>query len=598
MGKEIIHVEVDEDIAAVISRVMAANEQVVAVVAPKNLGALRSAMNLKLLKKAAKSAGKIVAVVSDSPVMRTLAGVAGVPLAASLQSKPEVPEIESAPEGQLVAEELAVGEGLSWATSASELSQGSRSGAASAQPVATGEPRLSLGLPASETPLAATLQESSRGAENDESDEIGPSATKNRRWTALTAKVDTLWKKVLVGGGLLVGAILIGVLVLFLLVRPSATVEIATVMQTIDVRSEVRFKVKDNNVEGGLFQLTEQSLGVEQAEEFEATGEKLVGEKAKGTVSVSYCGSPQTLTTQQYFEGAGKRFYLDKQVTLDGALCADGSWKSASLEVTAADMGEEFNEPDSNSMAFSGDPFSYQTKVIATSISGGTKQTVKVVSEEDVKNATERLDTLSIEEGRSRLKASLADDLYAFDLTFLAESGNVEVSPKVGETVADGTKATIKRMQTYKIMTASKPDMEQFARSLAEKQADGKKIYQIGSFADGGLFLERAMITAQTGGTICPEAPAETPEGGEPCVPKTGIVSEMTALLKTVATAGDDISESEIAAVVKGQKLSDANRLAMEAKGVQRVSITLKPFWASRLPEDISRITVKIQADQ
>jgi hypothetical protein len=582
MGKEIIHVEVDEDIAGVIARVMAAKEKVVAVVAPKNLGALRSAMNLKLLKKAAKNADKVVAVVSDNPAMVNLAGVAGVPLAANLESKPVVPEVEHLAEGQLVAEELTAGEPLMVTGEGGESSH------------------LSVGRLGEEaSPLAYgdsphTASEENKDLRNNPAEELGSmdgnsqKTEKKRRFTALTAKVDKVWQKALIIGGVVVGAILVGVLVLFLAVRPSATVNIATQMDTIDVRREVRFKVGDNDVENGLFALTEKSLGVEQSEEFEPTGEKFEGTKASGTVSIRYCGPPQTISPQQYFEAGGKRYRVGSTISLNGASCSD--WATTTAPVTADDIGEEYNVASGTTMVFSGDPNGYQTTVTSQGISGGTKQAIRVVSEEDVKNALSRMDTASIEEGRSRLKASLDSELYAFDLTFVAENGAVEVSPKVGEAVGAGGKATVKRTQNYKIMTASKPDMERYALAQAETTAAGKKIYEIGNFAANSLFLERTEITSQTGGTTC--APDATD-----CTPTAGAVREISALLKTVARAGDSISEAEILAAIADQRANDANRIVMDFRGVQRVDISLKPFWANRLPKDTSRIVINIKAD-
>ncbi|MCL2001882.1 hypothetical protein FWG76_00555 [Candidatus Saccharibacteria bacterium] len=591
MGKEIIHIEVDEDIAGIIGRVMAAKEKVVAVVAPKNLGALRSAMNLKLLKKAAKNADKVVAVISDNPAMVNLAGVAGVPLAKNLESKPVVPEVEHLADGQLVAEELTAGEALT--IDGSDMSLTNRSQDSQERPGDLASP-----LASGDSPSTARYGSDSSASESlseaDSSESGVATSEKKRKFNALTAKVDKVWQKVLIIGGVVLGALVIGVVAMVIAIKPSATVNVATHMDTIDVRNEVQFKVGDNNVGGGLFQLTEKSLGVEQDEEFEATGEKEEGTKASGTVTVRYCGpSAMTVSEANSFEANGKRYRVSTRTELPAASCAGApeSWNATTVAVVADDIGEDFNVASGVVMSFSADPNGHSTRVTSGGISGGSKRTVRVVSEEDVKNALNRLDSASIEEGRARLKASLDDDLYAFDQTFVATSGSVEVTPRVGEPIGNGDRATVKRTQNYRIMTASKSDMERFAMELAESQAAGKQIYEIGDFAAGNLFLERVEITAQTGGTTCgDDAPSD-------CVPTPGTVREIRALLKTVARAGDSISVEEIAEVIANQRVADANRLVMEFRGVQRVEVTLRPFWANRLPKDVSRITINIQAD-
>ncbi|MCL2038304.1 hypothetical protein FWG86_00100 [Candidatus Saccharibacteria bacterium] len=592
MGKEVIHVEVDEDIAGVIGRVKRADEKVVAVVAPKNLGALRSAMNLKLLRKAAKSADKVIAVISDNPAMVNLAGVAGVALAPNLETKPEVPEVGQMEEGHLVAEELMAGEPL---TINGELETGSSLGVLS--PGSSPSPSFSDEKPGGGVPTGhyPSLDGDAVSEEPGKGEPMNGPTEKKRKFTALTAKVDKVWQKALIIGGIVVGAVAIGVLVLFLAIKPVATVNIATHMDTIDVRREVRFKTNDNNVEGGIFQLSEKSLGVEQTEEFEATGEKVEGDRATGEVVFKNCtGLTYRIEPSDTFTVDGKRYSIPAgtSVEIPGVSSPCGADLAGASErrftVVAMDIGEEFNLASGVVMAFRGD--SVNTRAVSQGLTGGSRRTVRVVSEGDVQNALGRMDAASIEEGRSRLKASLDAGLYAFDLTFVAESGVVEVTPKVGEVIGNGARATVKRTQNYRIMTAVKEDMERFARELAETQAAGKKIYEIGSFDGGDLFLERVEIVRQTGGTTCePEAAG--------CVPSAGTVQEMTALLKTVARAGDDISEEAISEAVAGERVNDANRLVMEFSGVQRVDIKLGPFWANRIPNDLSRIKINIQAD-
>ncbi|MCL2371174.1 hypothetical protein FWC63_00295 [Candidatus Saccharibacteria bacterium] len=574
MGKEIIHIEVDEDIAGIIGRVMAAKEKVVAVVAPKNLGALRSAMNLKLLKKAAKNSGKVTVVISDNPAMKNLAGVAGVALAPNLETKPTIPEVSVA-EGQIVVEELRSGEPL---TIAGDLD-------------GDGQDDILPKSPAKEIDMESGEEITSKDKDTDGIASEADQANKKRKFNALTSKVDKVWQKALIIGAFGVGAMAIGVAVMVIAVRPQAVVNITTQMDNIDVRRDVRFQLNNNDVPGGLFALQERNLEAEQVEEFEATGEREEGTRASGQITIRHCGPASQLTTDNFFEANGRRYRLGAAVTLPGAPCGnENNWGTTTVVVTAAEIGDEFNLASGQSMILSTDRESYQTRVTSNGISGGTRQIIRIVSEEDVRNALAQMDGTSVEEGRSRLIASLEDDRYAFSLTFRHESGAVEVTPRVGEPVGNGGRATVRRTQTFRIMTTSRTDMERFAMQLAEQTAGEQTVYDIGSFTDGRLFLERIEITQQTGGTTCePDA--------EDCVPTPGQVREMTASMKTIARVGDEIPEDEVRAAIVQMAVGDAQREVSGFPGVQRVSINLTPFWVRRLPRDQSRIEINIRAD-
>jgi hypothetical protein len=574
MGKEIIHIEVDEDIAGIIGRVMGAREKVVAVVAPKNLGALRSVMNLKLLKKAAKNAGKIVVIISDNPAVANLAGVAGVALAPNLETKPAVPEVDLA-DGQMVAEELNSGEPL---TIAGDLDGDGE------------DDNLRLAV----APEAVNGEKFEAAAREMDGSDQPQENEKKRRFNALTAKVDKVWQKALIIGGVGVVLLGIGIGAMMLFVRPQATVTLTTQMDSIDVRRDVRFRVNDNDVNEGLFVLQERTLEAEQVEEFEATGEREEGTRASGQITIRHCGPAMTISTEQSFSAEGRRYRISvDRISLEGtpSPCSDSSnWRSVQAPVLAEVIGEESNLSSGNRLTFSADPNGHFTEVTSNGISGGTRQIVRVVSENDVRNALARMDSTSVEEGRSRLIASLDDDRYAFGLTFTAENGAVEVTPRVGESVGNGGRATVRRTQVFKMMTASRSDMERFAMQLAEAAAGERQVYEIGNFKDGSLFLERIEITAQTGGTTC------APEDND-CTPTPGSVREIVALLKTVARAGDTIPEDAIRSEITNKPINEAEKILAGFKGVQRVSIDLTPFWARRIPRDQSRIDVNIRAD-
>lgn len=93
MNKDVIYIDVDDDITAIIGKLKASKEKVVALVPPKHVGVLQSAVNLRLLARAAKQSGKHLALVTNNSALAGLAASASIPVAKTLQSQPELAEI-------------------------------------------------------------------------------------------------------------------------------------------------------------------------------------------------------------------------------------------------------------------------------------------------------------------------------------------------------------------------------------------------------------------------------------------------------------------------------------------------------------------------
>ena len=95
MNKDVIYIDIEDDITGIIGKVKASKEKIVALVPPKRVGVLQSAVNLKLLTKGAQSAGKRVVLITNEHSLITLAAGVKMPVAKNLQSKPEIPQLEA-----------------------------------------------------------------------------------------------------------------------------------------------------------------------------------------------------------------------------------------------------------------------------------------------------------------------------------------------------------------------------------------------------------------------------------------------------------------------------------------------------------------------
>ena len=93
MNKDIIYIDTEDDVTAIIGKIKNANERIVALVPPKRTGVLQSAVNLRLLSRMAKKAGKELVLISNNKALMALSASAKIPVAKNLQSKPEIAEI-------------------------------------------------------------------------------------------------------------------------------------------------------------------------------------------------------------------------------------------------------------------------------------------------------------------------------------------------------------------------------------------------------------------------------------------------------------------------------------------------------------------------
>ena len=91
MKKDTIYIDADDEIAAVVDKVVASKSKVVALVLPKRFTMLHSAVNMKILNKAALDNKKNLVLITNEKALMPLAAAAGMYVAKSLQSKPAVP---------------------------------------------------------------------------------------------------------------------------------------------------------------------------------------------------------------------------------------------------------------------------------------------------------------------------------------------------------------------------------------------------------------------------------------------------------------------------------------------------------------------------
>ena len=213
MKKDTLYIDVEDDITAIIGKVKASPEKIVALVPPKRAGVLQSAVNLKLIQRAASAKGKHLVLITHDRSLASLAAGAAIPVAKTLSSRPELAKIK-APD--MTEEEVINGD---------ELPVGDH---AKTAPISTKQ--------SDEDIISSSI--------NDElSSNDKPKAGASRSFKNAKSKIpnfDSFRKRLFIGIG--AGILLIVFLVWAIVFAPHATVNIKAKTTSIDLRVPITIK--------------------------------------------------------------------------------------------------------------------------------------------------------------------------------------------------------------------------------------------------------------------------------------------------------------------------------------------------------------------
>ena len=330
MNKDVIYIDVDDDVTAIIGKIKKAKEKIVAIVPPKRAGALQSAVNLRLLERMAKTDKKKLVLITNNQALVALAANAQIPVAKNLQSKPELAEVPALVvddnDDIIDGSELPVGD---HADSVKGKAGKAAVGAASAKGTrADAMEDTDLNIDGERyTPAAATAK----------------AAAKKGKGRSKIPNFDSFRKKLFLGIG---GAVvLIGLLVWMFVFAPGATVVITARTTPQSINSTIRLGgTEATNYEEGVVSSVSQEEKKDVTVEFDATGQKDVGEKATGTVRFATDHAATAINGVTI--PAGTRLTASSGhvfVTNEAASLGISNYTNVQVGVTAADRGASYN---------------------------------------------------------------------------------------------------------------------------------------------------------------------------------------------------------------------------------------------------------------
>jgi len=540
MQKDVIYIDVDDDITAIIGKVKKAKEKVVAVVPPKRIGALQSAVNLRLLDRMAKAEKKRLVLVTNNQALVALSAAAKIPVAKNLQSKPELPEVAAlivdGDDDIIDGAEIPVGEHAK-TVSVHDGTRESRSSAIE--------------------DVAESL--------DDEPIQASPrQAQRTKKVATKIPDFDSFRKKLflIIGGG--VG--LVALFVWMFVFAPAATVIITARTSPQPVSATVTLGgTAATDYEKGVISSVTQQDKKDVVIEFEATGQQDVGEKATGELTISRLAQTDYAVPAgtRFFASGGLIFVTTEAVTIPASMPCFPSFcaQSVDVEVQAEAPGDNYNGLTGNVSNNSGIQGAFKQAT-----AGGTSRMARVVSEDDIERAKGKLLGESTDLYKDALIKKLTNGEKIVDGSFVVERGKEVISPEIGKEAKDG-KATLTVPTTFSIRAVPRAELETFLKRSIEANMDDKQLFRI--FNTGA---ERATI-----GNF------QQNEG------------VALATINTIGRVGPKIDEVAIKEQVKGKIYGEVQSTLQAQNGISSVDVKFSYFWVRTVPNDVNKITVEFR---
>lgn len=549
-GKDVIYIDIDDEITAIIDKVRGSEQRIVALVLPKRATVFQSIVNMKLLKRTADDAKKHLVLITSENGLLPLAGAVGVYVAKTLQSKPEIPDVPGGLARHDGDEEESVrmdeDTALDKTRPVGEYAGAAAAGLDDDQPIDFDNDK-------PETPAAARLD-----AKKDR-------LKKNKRLAIPDFNKFRLW--------LVVGAVALVALIFFwymgFVAMPRAAVTVKTDSEAIETNLDITFdtEAKEVDAEEGIIPAKVQTTQKTASQQVPATGQKDKGTKATGAVTIKNCGAEEiTIPAGTAVSANGLTFITQSRLDLDdgkfGNACNPSGKHIGTVDVVAQQAGAQYNLEPRADYKVAGQGALVTAN--GSQMQGGTSLIVKTVAQADIDSAKQKIVAADANAIKLELSQALSGQgYYAVDGTFANAEPEITTSAAVG----DETEAiTVTAKTTYTMSGVKKSDLEKIIANAVNKEIDDQKQ----AILDFGLDDAEFKIQNSQG-------------------------SKMLVTLSNTSIAGSDIDLADIKQQIAGKKANDAKRIIGDYPGVTDVTVDYSPFWVSSIPNKTSKITVSVE---
>lgn len=564
-GKQVIYVDVDDEITAVIDKMNATDARVIALVLPKRATVLQSVVNMKLLKRRADGAKKHLVLITSEAGLMPLAGMAGVYVAQTLQSKPEIPPVLQQDDLADLDDDEAVALAEHDASDPSDKDFDNRqNGSKSVGELAAQRKAAAGGLAAAGQGEDFTVNEAADGSLQSSDGTVGGKADATPAKAAKDKKLKVPnffgFRKRLIFGALgIVLLLVLGYVAYFVL--PKANIVIKTNTSDVDATLHVTLDTAASALDADKMVVPAQTEQQQKTntQQVAATGTQNKGNKATGTVTFVNCsadGTPVTVPAGTGVSSGGLTFITQKTLQLQTSTpgCKSfGGFTSGSVDVVAQNGGSNYNIPAGSFTAAGVGNVQVSS---GQAFTGGTDNNVKVVQQADIDGAKQKLTSSQNGDAiKKQLRENLEQDgLYALVATFNAGTPNVSTSVNVGD---EADNVTVTETVGYTMYGVKKDNLHKLVETAVTKKIDTKKQ----SMQDDGI--DQAHVA----------------------VPNLGSGAQLKVDIVTTATAGPHLDIDSLKQQIVGQKSGNVKDVLKQNPGVVDAEVTYSPFWVTKAPK-------------
>ena len=570
MNKDTFYIEPEDDITDIINHIKASKQKIIALVPPKKLNVLRSSINLKLIARTAKMHDKAIVVVTTDPTLMKMAALSSLPFAKNLSSRPTLPsefneaDLEYPAKAKKVSpsDEIEINEKAAPASSVSRVRTTNEDAANRANNTSNLTKNSTMDLDSEEV---------AKNPEDEEAD--------NQPKKILT--LDSLKNRIIIG--VVAAVILIGSFIWAFILAPAAkiSVKIKTIAENFSENVSFVTDAKQAVSKDGKFFLETASLEKNSEVEFEATGEKNVGDKATGelrliatfdmSTTTATASRPDVATVPQgsAFAYRNLNFLTNQEVKIswDGSIsnCDAGRHNgkcqvAKTVKATAIEGGAKYNIEAVSS--------GWQSSVAGvegyanSAFKGGTDKIQKIVTASDISKAKEKL--TEADGAKEELFEKVPSDDIKIEDSYKKVTADPTSSPAVDQPTENG-KAKLTAKTTYSVNYVDKAAIEEYVKSVVSTRLGGdQKIYETGN-----IFIEKFQNNNNS----------------------------VTAKIKATLKTGPEVTEQSVLEKSLGKKVGEVTTLIKSINGVSDVEVNTSFPWVRQIPNDANKVSIKIMVE-
>lgn len=567
---EKIYLETDDEITSVIDKIKKTNSTNVDVIVPNRATLIQSIVNLKLLKRQSDFLEKKLTLFINDEKGINLATKAGLKIETNLKNK----DIN-------INQEKKAKSNSNKSLNVSKVDFSNKIN--NAEPIVKkniNKNKQDAEVKDDSLFAGITKKINSFGNDKDQDDKVEKSQKKEvNKYFKINpkGKVHLLPSVNLRSFLIFFGISVLVIAVIFMMILPTANITVKPKTEPFSTSFEV---VISNNVETLDIEnivLPGETITHEEKsdkQKFKATGEKDVGEKAKGEIVVynNYSSDPITLIPSTRFVSADKTFFTLHEITIPGASIEGGIAVAGTTKVRVeADFeGEEYNIRPTR-FIIPNLPTDKQNGIYGESItafSGGSSRIVKVISDEDYENAKNKLFESTFDKMIDSLSGKIGENKILATGIMKKEIVEINSSPGSGEE-ADEFELDIKvKVIGYSV---DRDDIDVIINNKFSELVPEDK-YIINNDITEGIDFE----------------------------PIHGVVSDedsIAAQINITKQVAWKLDEKNIKDNIKGMNIEDAKDYMSQNKNIISVDLSFWPFWVRSVPKNYKKIKIMLDTD-